>query len=458
MKNYRKVIGVFTIFFVLAFYIVLTGEIYRISEERAKIESYLYIPSGKFSKLVSFGNEELLSDFYLSQALIYFGSHYYKRKTYKFSYLYDFFNGITEIDPLNEEAYLMGARLLSDIYPEKAIELLIKGEKNLPQSWRISELAGFISYYQLKNRELAAKFYEIASRKPGRPPYVPSLSSKFYREAGDLERAILVLEAFYLSSKDKRLKKGFKEDIEELKTELYFLKKARDGVVLRIHDGDTFTIRFSGGAKRKVRLLGVNSYELNEKDSLKKLFAFIAKDFGYYKLKGKKVRVAVGGDIFDRHGRMLVYLWYGETNKFYNYELVYRGYAKAFLKYKFEKPFMRKIEYAQFLAKANKRGLWGWKYLKPYPAEVSKNLIGYPAKVKFKVLNIYKKTNYILLESSMDWKNCFKAYVTKRALINDREYFLNLYGKEIIVSGFVTSYRGSPEIRVYFKEQIERVK
>ncbi len=454
MKN-NKFIVLLVVIAILFLNFTVSNNLYIENQKRISPDYYLYIPTGKYLRLFSLGHEELFGDFLLSRALIYFGSHYYKRKTFRYPNLYEFFDSVTELDSHNEEAYLMGARLLSTFYPQKSIKLLEKGMKNIPSSWRLPELAGYISYFELKNKKLSAKFYEIASKKPERPPYVPSLSSKFYREAGDIESAINVLKAFYETVKDKRLKEGFKSDIEALEDELDFLKRAKKGKVVKIYDGDTFLVKLKNKKIYKVRLLGVNTFELDDKDYKKRLFAYIAKDYLYYKIYGKIVKVSPGGDIVDNYGRLLSYVWYGKNNKFLNYELVLKGYAKAFLKYEFERSFMKRLSVAEKLAKINLRGYWGWGKASPVDYRFSKNLVGYPAKVRFKVFKVFKKRKYVLVESSADWKNDFKLFIPIWAYNQMKNFVDGLYGKTIIASGFVSEYKNSPEMRIYFKEQIK---
>ncbi len=428
-----------------------------IKEKTSKPEHYLKLPPGKYLRVLSLDNKEIAGDILLSRALTYYGSHYYNKK-YKYPYLYDFFKNVCEIDSYNLQAILMGGRLLSDKYPHKATKLLISGEKYLPQSWKIPELTGFIYYYNVKDRHLAAKYYEIASKKPSHPPYIPSLSSKFYSETGELEDAIKVLYSFYSTTKDKRLKKSFKQDMDKLSAELYLRKRWRKATVERVIDGDSLIIRTESGYLKEARIIGINSYELNSPSEEYRIYGRIGKDFAYYTLNKKSVHFTIGGDGVDRYGRVLIYLWYDNT-KLYNEEILKRGFAKAFLRYSFNKAMKKRFKEAEEFAKVNMRGLWGIKYLKPIEdLSYMKAIIGNIAKVRFRVYNVYFGRKDIFINSSYDYKHSFKLLIPSKFKMNFYPEILKLQGKRIESFGFVSQYKGVPEIRVYEKSQIKVIK
>jgi len=454
-KKFKKPVIVLII--LLLAFSIYTFSYFFLNKERLKIkgpEHYLLIPSGKYLKLMSFGYEEILGDILLSRALIYYGSHYY-RGNYTFPYLFGFFNGVTDLDSYNLQAYLMGARLLSNLEPKKSIDLLNKGMTFLPNNWKLPELAGFIYFYNIGDKKQAAKYYEIASKKPGHPPYVPSLSSKFYRESGELQNAIRVLYNFYSTAEDSRLKKVFKQDIDRLQAELKLRSKARKGKVVKIVDGDSLFIKDGDGRIQEARLIGINTFELNSKEEEKRIYGWMAKDFAYYELHGKNIFYTIGGDKVDKHGRVLIYLWY-KKNKMYNLEIIKKGFAKAFLRYDFKNFLMEKFAHEEKLSKRNSRGIWKIKKKKPIRKLNLLNLyVGKAARVQYEVYNVYKGNDYIYINSSSDFKNTFNAVVPKWAAKNFSYSLLNLQKKEIIVYGFVSEYKQNPEIKVYEEEQIK---
>ncbi len=189
-------------------------------------ESVLYVPKGKYVKILSLNFGEIAADYLLSRALTYFGSHYYQKK-FPYKWLYNLFDSATTVDPMNKEAFMMGARLLTVRNAKLSIELLKKGMKFHPDYWKFPEMIGFIYFFFLKDAEKAAHWYEKASVLPGHPPYVPSLASKFYTQVGKYREAIRVLYNFYSTTKDKKLRKIFKMDIENLQKKIKRIRKTR---------------------------------------------------------------------------------------------------------------------------------------------------------------------------------------------------------------------------------------
>ncbi len=455
MKKTVKILLIFLFLFSIIFvYAVSNINLSDIRETVKTPEEYLLIPSGRYIKILSLGEEELLGDYILSRALTYYGKHYFERG-YPYKNLYDFFNGVSDIDNFNKQAYMMGARLLSDRYPHKGNKILRKGMRFLPNSWKLPELAGFIYYHNIRDKYLAAKYYEIASQKPFRPPFVPSLSSKFYAEGGDLEDAIKVLYSFYSTTKDKRLKKSFKRDIENLNAELTLRKGWKTGKVVKVVDGDSMFIRTETGKKVEVRIIGINAFELHGTDEKKLTFGWMGKEFAYYNLMNKKVHYNLGGDRYDRYGRMLIYLWY-DNNKLYNYEIVKRGFAKAFLRYDFNKIIKRKIKEAEKIAKINKRGLWGFDIIPPIKKlSYIYDAVGDLVRVEFKVYNVHWGRKNIYINSSRDYRHSFKLVIPRWAENRFSPPLSSLRNRRIEVIGFVSEYRGVPEIRVYENIQIK---
>jgi len=100
--------------------------------------------------------------------------------------------------------------------------------------------------------------------------------------------------------------------------------------IVKVVDGDTIDIvidlGFNLSKKERVRLAGIDTPESRTRDLEEKAMGLEAKDFLKRRLEdgiasGLKVRTEKDG----KYGRMLGYLFCGETNL--NEEMVYRGYA-----------------------------------------------------------------------------------------------------------------------------------
>jgi len=169
-------------------------------------ENPVFLPDVKALRLFSLGFEGLAADFVWIKGAIYFGSNYRKRG-FRFPWMARLLDLATDLDPLYYDIYWYGSSLLPDV--RQSIRLLKKGMKYFPDNWKFPEMIGFNYHYYLKDYKSAGKFYEIAATKPGHPPFVPSLASRFYTKAGELEAAIRVLKGFYDTTKRKDLKREF---------------------------------------------------------------------------------------------------------------------------------------------------------------------------------------------------------------------------------------------------------
>lgn len=115
--------------------------------------------------------------------------------------------------------------------------------------------------------------------------------------------------------------------------------------VTKVFDGDTIEIETG----ERVRLLGINAPERNElryqesKDRLKEL------------VEGKLVKLKAGAEDKDRYGRLLRYVFIGDT--FVNLQLVKEGYAIVYIVNPDEKYYLE-LKKAEKQAKENKLGLW----------------------------------------------------------------------------------------------------
>lgn len=119
-------------------------------------------------------------------------------------------------------------------------------------------------------------------------------------------------------------------------------------------DGDTIIVIIDG-KNEKVRLIGVDTPEVNSPYTKEEPFGREASAFTKHIAEKKKVQLEYGRQKRDKYGRLLAYV-YLEDGTFLNAELVKRGYAEVFRKY----PFTYRDEFIHYEkeAKENKMGLW----------------------------------------------------------------------------------------------------
>ncbi|MDI6815919.1 MAG: thermonuclease family protein [Actinomycetota bacterium] len=123
----------------------------------------------------------------------------------------------------------------------------------------------------------------------------------------------------------------------------------RTGKVVRIIDGDTIEVRLTDGQVRKVRYIGIDTPERSED-----LYTEATRANARL-VDGKEVSLVKDISETDRYGRLLRYVYVGET--FINAELVRQGYAAA-------ATYPPDVAYADFFVKlaaeAREKGVGLW--------------------------------------------------------------------------------------------------
>ncbi|WP_149277659.1 thermonuclease family protein [Pareuzebyella sediminis] len=135
-----------------------------------------------------------------------------------------------------------------------------------------------------------------------------------------------------------------KQDLEKIPQSTSSEHKEILGKVIKIADGDTFTLIFENNFEVRVRLDGIDCPEK------KQAFSNNAKLTLSDLIFGKMVRVKYEDK--DRYGRVLGEVFEGDVNV--NQEMVRRGYAWHFKRYS-DDPILSELELE---AKENKVGLW----------------------------------------------------------------------------------------------------
>lgn len=98
------------------------------------------------------------------------------------------------------------------------------------------------------------------------------------------------------------------------------------GTVVRVVDGDTIRVRI-GQRVEKVRYIGVNTPEIHHPRKGEEPGGRAALAVNRELVDGRAVRLETDVQARDRYGRLLAYVWAGET--MVNAELVRRGYAQV---------------------------------------------------------------------------------------------------------------------------------
>jgi hypothetical protein len=173
-------------------------------------EQILYIQSPEFMKRLVLSYDALAADLYWIRALQHFGGPRIRgEKDPKFELLYPLLDMATSLDPYFNLAYRFGSTFLSHGRPtgpgrpDLAIKLLEKGLRTQPQKWQYMQDAGFVHDWANQDYRAAAEWFERASRVPGSPAWLKSLTAVTLVQGGERATSRLIFRALAESAEDK---------------------------------------------------------------------------------------------------------------------------------------------------------------------------------------------------------------------------------------------------------------
>jgi hypothetical protein len=142
----------------------------------------LYLRTGDEVRRLFPGFEGLMADIYWLRTVQYYGGQraFAKEKTYEL--LRPLIDITTSLDPRLELAYSYGAIFLSEAAPFGAgkplegVEVLERGVRALPRSWRLRWDLGSLWYFFLGDERRAAQVFLEASKTEGAPYWLYSLA------------------------------------------------------------------------------------------------------------------------------------------------------------------------------------------------------------------------------------------------------------------------------------------
>ncbi len=182
---------------VLAFLVLLPAvpwtqaEIDRRAGEFRAQEEVLYLWSGTQVKRLFPGFEGLGADVYWLRTVQYFGGQRLFAAHKRFELLHPLIDITTTLDPRLEIAYRYGAIFLSEPSPigagrpREGIEVLEKGARNNPGSWRLRQDLAFFHYIYLHDAERAAAVLNEAAELPGAAFWLRMLSADLLAKGGE---------------------------------------------------------------------------------------------------------------------------------------------------------------------------------------------------------------------------------------------------------------------------------
>lgn len=228
--------------------------------------------------------------------------------------------------------------------------------------------------------------------------------------------------------------------------------------VVQVRDGDTIVVSMDG-RRENVRLLGVDTPEMNYKKGEPDEGALAATLFTREKVEG--ARVALLPDPLnqdrDHYGRLLRYV-YLPDGAILNHELVRNGYGFAFLEFPLAK--REQLVEAEIEARNAGRGLWAPNRIQSVPYDQASRFQGqvisaHGTFVAAKTVDSGPDGRICFLNFHKDYKR-FLSVVVREADFGrfggDPEE--RYRGRKVTVTGQVRDYRGRLQIRVVDPGQI----
>lgn len=215
------------------------------------------------------------------------------------------------------------------------------------------------------------------------------------------------------------------------------------GTVTTVYDGDTIKVKLGGRPDENVRLIGIDSPELDDSREPVRLLAFLAKRFAFGRLYRQTVELLPGPEARDSYGRLLAFVRTADGDLF-NVTLVREGFAHAFLKFPFDEALRKELKAAEAEARLAGRGLWR---KEPYPvitAAEADRFVGGIFTVKFRCLRSFKRGGFHLLEADGAAFDAAIPLSVYRSLPGSLEF----EGRTVEATGIIELYKGRPQIMI----------
>lgn len=215
----------------------------------------------------------------------------------------------------------------------------------------------------------------------------------------------------------------------------------------RIVDGDT--VKTAAGDS--IRLLGVDTPEIDWENNRSEFYAEKARDFSTKNLLGKNVILEYDQEKEDHYGRTLAYII--QDGKIYNKKLLEKGYATLMIVEPNDK---YEAEFKKTAQKAREAGLGLWSQILELEKELplisyqeAESFVGKKVIIEGKIVNTAATDSINYLNFSDDYQQTLSIIIFNNHLnkfdYQPAEYILD---KKIKVLGEVEIYQGSPQIIV----------
>jgi hypothetical protein len=164
------------------------------------LDPVLYLQSGAVTRRIVKPYAAVVADLDWIRAVQHYGGDHGSDRAKKYQMLYPLLDRATTLDPVFNIAYRFGAIFLAEPYPrgagrpDQAIALLQKGIAAQPRKWEYFEDIGFVYYWQLRDYQAAAQWFERAGSIPGAPWWMRTMAAITLAKGGDRHSSRLLWE------------------------------------------------------------------------------------------------------------------------------------------------------------------------------------------------------------------------------------------------------------------------
>ncbi len=170
------------------------------------LNELVYFPSGKYVSQIALDYKGLIADMLWLQVIQYYGQH--AMTDMQFEHLYRLFNVITILDKDFLQCYVFGGTIITydQKSPELGLKLLDKGMINMPDSWQIPFMKGFLNYVYLRDYDAARIWFAFASTKPDAPYSCKAFAAASMMRKGDYITSMRLWSNMYIADDNKYIK------------------------------------------------------------------------------------------------------------------------------------------------------------------------------------------------------------------------------------------------------------
>jgi tetratricopeptide (TPR) repeat protein len=202
---------------------ITTSKVQRFNH-RPYLYDNLYLPSGKLVEEASLGYRQLAADLIWFSAIQYYGG--YRQEQHDLAYFEGLIGIVTDLDPHFIFPYRFGAVVMSQDMRafDHAIRLLKRGMERNPDSWELPFEIGFLAYVDAGNPELAARYFEMAAKRPGGGDRARRFAAFIYSRSGHAQNSLRMWQELLESTDEPYMRELAERYIAKLRA-----RQARQG-------------------------------------------------------------------------------------------------------------------------------------------------------------------------------------------------------------------------------------